>query len=96
MAGYRLARTARRDLADIWDYIAKDSPINANRFLKMIAKRVHLLGSNPYAGRSRDELRPGLRSFPVGDYLIFYRVRKSLIEIARVLHGRRKLSDQRL
>ena len=35
-----------------------------------------LLGDVPYAGRQRDELRPAYRSFPVGEYLTFYRVEK--------------------
>ena len=33
-----------------------------------------LLASYPNLGRARDEdLRPGLRSFPVGEYVIIYR-----------------------
>lgn len=42
-------------------------------------------------GRSRDELRAGYRSFPVGQYLILYRVGEKAVEIMHVLHGRRDL-----
>ena len=35
------------------------------------------------------ELRPGLRSFPHGDYLIFYRPLRDGVSIVRVLHGSR-------
>jgi toxin ParE1/3/4 len=38
-------------------------------------------------GRNRDELHPGLQSFPVGKYLIFYMPIHGGIEIVRVLHG---------
>ncbi len=38
-------------------------------------------------GRNRDELYPGLQSFPVGKYLIFYMPISGGIEIIRVLHG---------
>ena len=85
-------RAARRDLADIWAYIAKDSPTSADRFLDLILKRVITLGSSQYAGRNRDEVKQGLRSFPVGEYLILYFIGKSKVEIVRVVHGRRNLS----
>jgi len=42
-------------------------------------------------GRLRDELADGLRSFPVGRYVIFYRPIPKGIEIVRVLHGARDL-----
>ena len=45
----------------------------------------------PEAGRLRPELRAGLRSFPVGRYLIFYTVNSSDIEIARVIHSARDI-----
>ena len=38
-------------------------------------------------GRLRDELAPFLRSFPVKNYLIFYRPIDEGIEIVRILHG---------
>ena len=44
-------------------------------------------------GPMRDELAPGLQSFPVGKYLIFYRKMKGGIEIIRVLHGARNLPE---
>jgi toxin ParE1/3/4 len=38
-------------------------------------------------GISRDELHPGLRSLPVGKYLIFYTLIPDGIEVVRLLHG---------
>jgi len=38
-------------------------------------------------GKNRDELHPGLQSFPVSKYLIFYMPINDGIEIIRVLHG---------
>jgi tagatose 1,6-diphosphate aldolase len=38
--------------------------------------------------RKRDlDLRPGLRSFPVGEYVIFYRIDEYNVLILRVIHG---------
>ena len=42
-------------------------------------------------GRRREELAPGLRSFPVGRYLIFYVPLTNGVDIVRVLHGSRDL-----
>jgi toxin ParE1/3/4 len=38
-------------------------------------------------GKQRSELAPLLRSFPVKNYLIFYRPIDEGIEIVRILHG---------
>jgi toxin ParE1/3/4 len=46
-----------------------------------------VLAQFPNMGISRDELHPGLRSLPVGKYLIFYTLISDGIAIVRVLHG---------
>lgn len=42
-------------------------------------------------GRRRDKLLPTLHSFPVDDYLIFYRPIAEGIEVVRVVSGYRDL-----
>jgi toxin ParE1/3/4 len=42
-------------------------------------------------GRARDELRQGLRSFPVGRFSIFYRQLDQGIVVVRVAHGARDI-----
>jgi toxin ParE1/3/4 len=49
------------------------------------------LAQFPGVGPAREELAAGLRSCPLGSYVIFYRVVKGGIEVARVLHGARNL-----
>ena len=88
---YRLTRRARLDLLDIWQHIARDNETAADRFIDVLTQKCGFLGENPYAGRARDELRPGYRSFPVGQHVIFYRVVKSDVRIMHVIHGRRDL-----
>jgi toxin ParE1/3/4 len=51
-----------------------------------------LLGQYPFAGRSREDLRAGYRSFPVGQYLILYRVADPGIRVMQVLQGRRDIA----
>jgi toxin ParE1/3/4 len=82
---------AQSDLVDIWLYIANDSPAAANKFLDQIDSICELLSASPVLGRSREELGRNLRSFPVGDYLIFYRPIRSGIVVVRVLSGYRDL-----
>jgi toxin ParE1/3/4 len=80
---------AQSDLVDIWLYIANDSPAAADKFLDQIDSICELLSASPVLGRSREELGRNLRSFPVGDYLIFYRPKRSGIVVVRVLSGYR-------
>lgn len=82
---------ARADLLDLWNYVADDSPANADRLLDKINKHCQTLARFPKMGRVRNELAPSLRSFPVGNYVIFYREIPKGIEIIRVLHGARDI-----
>ena len=63
---------AESDLDEIWWYIAQDHPNNADHYLDRIQDRFMALADFPHLGTSRDELKSGLRSQPVGNYLIFY------------------------
>ena len=89
---HRVAPEAEADLDDIWCYIARKSGSLeiADRFTEFLSDRFYLLANHPYIGRRRDhELRPGLRSFPVRDYIILYRIEEDVVLILRVLHGSR-------
>jgi toxin ParE1/3/4 len=75
--GHRRASRADSDLDDIWYYVAsKSGSLDiADRLIDSITDRFFLLASHPNIGRTRDEdLRPGLLSFPVGEYIIIYRI----------------------
>jgi len=82
---------AKSDLVEIWDYIADDSEARADTFIETVDQKSNALAGRPNMGRLRDELADGLRSFPVGRYVIFYRPIPKGIEIVRVLHGARDL-----
>jgi len=91
MNQYLVSEFARLDLDDIWCYIAQDDPEAADKFMRALVSRFLLLASMPEMGRKREELAAGLRSFPVGNYVIFYRPIEQGVEITRVLHGARDL-----
>ncbi len=82
---------AEADLEEIWLYIAQDDPYIADRFIDLIEETCHTLAHNPLMGRSRPELASGLRSFPVGSYIIFYVPLEDGVEIVRIISGARDI-----
>jgi len=83
---------AQADLDAIWDYIEERSSEElAVNFLRKLYAKLETLARSPHIGRPRDELLPGLRSFPFKDYLIFYFPLTNGIEVVRVLYGRRDI-----
>jgi toxin ParE1/3/4 len=89
----RISPRASSDLIEIWSYIADDSIANADAFTDKLYETIQVLGRQPGSGRQREELAPGIQSFPFGRYIIFYRVVTSTIEIVRVLHGARDIEN---
>ena len=91
MAVIVLQPRAKVDLAEIWEFIADDSEEQADAFIDLIDQKFQLLGQQSGLGRRRDELAEGLRSFPVGRYVIFYLAIPAGVQIVRVLHGARDI-----
>jgi toxin ParE1/3/4 len=91
--GHRLAPQARADIDDIAYYVFVESGSleTADRLIESIYNRFALLGTYPRAGRQRDDLWPGMRIFPVGDYVVLYRVEGNDVVIDRVVRGSRDL-----
>jgi len=84
---------AKADLAEIWEFIADDSDAHADAFIDLIDQKFQVLAHQPGIGRRRDELADGLRSFPVGRYVIFYLTVSGGVQIVRILHGARDLES---
>ena len=93
MSRYRLSQESRWDLDDIWLYIASDNVTAADGFIDKLIGKFQTLATQPGIGRARDELAESLRSFPVGNYVIFYRAMQDGIEVVRVLSGFRDIPD---
>jgi toxin ParE1/3/4 len=89
MAHRRRSSTAERDLIEIWGFIANDDPAAADRQLDRLDRVCRILAENPSLGVTREDLAPGLRFFPVGNYLIFYTAEAGGIVVVRVLDGAR-------
>jgi len=91
MSRYILAPSAKSELKEITRYIAHLNPAAARRLKETIKQQCKLLADFPNIGRNRDDLQPGLRSFPVDSYLIFYRQMAEGVEIVRFVSGYRDL-----
>ena len=95
MNGPRVVRSAQteEDLIGIWVRIALNDQASADRLLDRIDEACSHLAEFPEMGVARDDVRPGLRTFPARGYLILYRVIAHGIEIVRVLHGARQWQE---
>lgn len=89
----RINRTsqAERDLQGIWDYIASDNMEAADAMVRKIETRLQSYADWPLSGVSREELGAGVRSFSVGNYMVYYRPMPDGIKLLRVFHGARDI-----
>ncbi len=60
-----MAKVTRRpqaaaDILDIWDFIADDSFVEADRWVDRLDEKLSLWATQPLIGRPRDELASGL------------------------------------
>jgi toxin ParE1/3/4 len=92
-----VSRRAESDLDEESEYLGRDDPALAERFLSAAKATFVDLAATPGLGRLREfrsaRLR-GLRSWRIRSFenwLVFYRVVDETVEIVRVLHGARDL-----
>ena len=87
---YRVTEPAEQDLDEIYVYLARRaSPETADRLMDSIVDRFWLLGEHPDAGRLSGDIAPGVKCFPAGKYLIYYRATRGGTDILHVFHGAR-------
>ena len=83
------------DRERIWDYYVRVAGRHtAEKILREIAEVIALIEEHPFAGRARNELRPGLRSFAATPHVVFYRPVNDTLQIVRVLDGRQDIEEQ--
>src|SRR5947208_533307 len=85
------SQQAAQDLDDIYEYLAQFSLASAARVVQAIEQTCRNLARFPGIGTARDDLQPGLRSFPSGRYVIVYRPLTDGVRIVRIVHGARDL-----
>ena len=93
MARVHRFRRAEEDLLAIANRISVDNPAAAVNWLDKIERTLDVLASHPMMGENVSYLRPNLRRFCQGNYLLFFEPRSYGIDLVRVLHGSRKIED---
>lgn len=86
---------AEKDLTEVLKYIKIDNPTAVLNLLDEIDKAIYKLSYFPYMGSIPKDQRLILlnyRMLIVANYLVFYVVidEKEVVEIRRILHGKRK------
>jgi plasmid stabilization system protein ParE len=92
--GLNYLASARRDFADILDFITWESGSLARGrgFVEALREQCRKLASLPgVMGRARPELRPDIRSFVFTGYVIFFRYENDDFEVVNVLEGHRDI-----
>ena len=93
MLSLRFSDQSLQELDEIWEYIAQDSPLAAESVIQNLRQLCKTLAAFPQAGRKRDDVSPGVRSLPKGNFVIFYKVLPGELLIIRILHGSRGQVD---
>jgi toxin ParE1/3/4 len=93
MAQARILRSALADLDQIWLYIAQDNINAAEKLVSSIEAAANRLARMPGIGQKRDELQPGLLSYPLGNYILFYSRTMVGIDLLHVYHGARNFEE---
>jgi toxin ParE1/3/4 len=91
MADVILSRAALRDLDRIVHRIAIEDPDAARRFRDRILTRIDLLRDLPESANPRPEFGAGIRTLPIGRYIVFLRVKMPKVIVLRIIHGARDL-----
>ena len=96
-----VTESAKRDLQEIYDYIAYSlkSPINADSLMNKLESEITSLETMP-ARYKRYETEPwhsrGMRLMSVGNFIVFYipDEEKQIVFIKRVMYGGRDIDSE--
>ena len=94
MASIDRFRQVEEDLLSIAEFIARDKPTAATRWLDEIEQSSCCLAQQPYMGEAVDHIRPGLRRVTARQLPNLLRAcTMQDVLLVRVLHGTRKIED---
>jgi plasmid stabilization system protein ParE len=92
MNQFVLSVAAELDLNEIWEYIAQDNLDAADRWIAKLFDAFQSLAQTPAMGHRREDLTAlPVLFWPVGAYLVLYRVQGVCIEIVAVTQGARDI-----
>ena len=89
---YLVSRTARLDLASIWEYTASRwSEEQADLYVDALVMRFAWLTRHVDLWQPRPDLGEGVQTYLEQNHVIVFRRRGGRIEVIRVLHGQMDL-----
>ncbi len=92
MKKYVLSAAAELDLEAIWEYIAEDNIDAADQWIGKLFAAFETIEQTPGIGHTREDLTSfPVRFWPVGAYLVLYRVLNKRVEIVAVTQGARDI-----
>ena len=89
-----LSPKANDNLIAIADYIRSESKheITSRTFINSLLHKCHSLADQPFQmGALRPELGEDIRSYPYGNYIIFFRYRQDALEVIMIVEGHRDI-----
>ena len=94
MGEVRLSQLAKRDLLEIWFYIAVDKgPHTADHWIDRIEARCRQLGEFPESGPSRPDIADDARMLVIARWLALYQITTGGVRIMRVVDAARNLGE---
>lgn len=87
--------TAIEHLVVIYERIAQDAPLYAQRMVDRLTKRSEQITTFPESGRMVPEYEaPDIREVIEGPYRIIYRIKADQIDVLAVVHGAQLLPPE--
>lgn len=94
MGRFLLTSPAKEDIRQIVRYIRQDNPDAAAKVRTKLKSAMQRLADFPEMGHIRSDLADeAMRVWSVYSYLIIYRSERKPLEVLRVVHGARELSQ---
>jgi len=92
MASVHYSTLAAADLYENAEYISRDKPDAAYRWIEKIESTCEILAQYPEMGQERTTRSHGrCRSFVSGNYVIFFRGASDGVEVVRIVRAERDL-----
>lgn len=86
MASYKLSRSARTDLREIYRYgFLEFGESQADRYVAALLLRFEQIAGNPFQFPAVDHIREGYRRAVYGAHSIYYRIENDGVEVMRLL-----------
>lgn len=92
---WRFTPKADADLVLILRHsVSAFGPDQMEAYAEQLYRAFDDLAQFPSIGRARDEIVPGLRSYPVGRHIAFYHATDDELIIIRIIHSRQDIEQE--